>query len=680
MAAPCVKAGLYIHTRNRLVLHKLEQVWLRRNFAASSTLSQHATASKPGSVEEIVIPKKKTWDKVAILKSLASTVSRDRTASDYMFQDDPYLTPKTTTEFRMYSLALESGRSAAKYVISSYPRFFQKDFAEPHIPCLMPETVEPQIEEVSEAALVERIRLRKVGVAVDLYDQLLQAGSAVSTGVTNDLLDLRGIWMRLRREKSVPLGRGARRRARTRRAECGGTTTTQRGIFRLMEERNERAYCALIRGMVKYGAHRKAFDTYTDMLNSRLTADVHTFNALIAAAPTVREYYSERWDLITEMLSSMEKQRVKPNLLTFNAVLKSLRRCGTLGRTQALQTLAEMKALSIEPSLATYFHLLGIFYKAGPSARSATKIIQEVIDEVSGKSFTVRDPDDVQFFIGAMKICLDLKDMELAYRLHRVLGEGHNWRLLGERYQQSMYYGRFFNLICMMENVDVVLKWYRDLIPSHFYPTSHGLRDLLQALDTDNRLDLLPQIWRDIKQLYHANKPELVEEVLALMSRDQHSAELQDSFADCALDVKKVFDQGDGGRTALQWTSSALSHTTTILLQAHRTREAWAMLQLFQRNNRVPAEALLEEFVSCARGSSEPQLAVELVQLANCFSLPATAQLAKRVEQEFQLNPEQKKTLSELEKHGDSRDSGSDSDSSGSDSDSSGSESDRGKE
>lgn len=40
----------------------------------------------------------------------------------------------------------------------------------------MPETVEPQIEEVSEAALVERIQLRKVGAAVDLYDQLLQAG------------------------------------------------------------------------------------------------------------------------------------------------------------------------------------------------------------------------------------------------------------------------------------------------------------------------------------------------------------------------------------------------------------------------------------------------------------------------------------------------------------------------
>lgn len=44
----------------------------------------------------------------------------------------------------------------------------------------MPETVKLQIEEVSEAALVERIRLRKVMAAVDMYDQLVQAGRRIS--------------------------------------------------------------------------------------------------------------------------------------------------------------------------------------------------------------------------------------------------------------------------------------------------------------------------------------------------------------------------------------------------------------------------------------------------------------------------------------------------------------------
>lgn len=41
----------------------------------------------------------------------------------------------------------------------------------------MPESVAVQMEEVSEEALRERVKLRKVTAAVTLYDQLLQAGN-----------------------------------------------------------------------------------------------------------------------------------------------------------------------------------------------------------------------------------------------------------------------------------------------------------------------------------------------------------------------------------------------------------------------------------------------------------------------------------------------------------------------
>ncbi|KAJ8382460.1 hypothetical protein SKAU_G00032380 [Synaphobranchus kaupii] len=671
MAAPCAKAGLHVRASSRIVICKFTQLWLRRNFAMSSALGQNATA--PGSVEEIVIPKKKTWDKLAVLKSLASTVNRDPTASRYMFQDDTYLTPRTAAEFKMYSLSLESGRNAAKYIIKSYPKFFQKDFAEPHIPCLMPETLEPQIEEVSEAALVERIKLRKLGAAVDLYDQLLQNGTAVSAEITNDLLDLICVYGDLdpmqgeaskeaTEDTETPKRRGGDHRGANLLGRVWKEKNNAERIFNLMPERNERAYCALIQGMVKYGAHEKAFSTYTDMLNNRLTADVHTFNALISAAPNVREAYNEKWSLIMETLKHMEEQKVKPNLLTFNAVLKSLQRCGTMGRMQGLLTLAEMKALGIVPSLATYCHVLGIFYKAASSARSPTKIIYEVMDEVSGKSFSVQDPDDTQFFSRAMRICLDLKDIGLAYRLNGLLGEGDNWQLLGDSHQQSMYYGRFFNLLCMMEHVDVVLKWYREITPSLYFPSSHGLKDLLQALDTDNRLDLVPEIWKDIKKLGHANKAEVVEEVLALMARDKHSPEVQESFANCALDVKKAYEQRDRVKMTLEWTASALGNVTSVLLAASRTQEAWDMLELFKRNSRVPTEGLLEEFFTCAQSTNNPQLAVELVQLSNSFSLPTTPRLAHRVAQEFQLSDEQKKALPELEASDSTDSSGSESD------------------
>ncbi|XP_066576284.1 small ribosomal subunit protein mS39 [Amia ocellicauda] len=678
MAAPCAQVGVRLHCSGRVILNKLE-TWRQLRSFSRSLLSRQTATENAGPVQEIVIPKKKTWDKLAVLQALASTVNRDPTAAHYMFQDDPYLTPRTSPEFKLYSLSQESGRNAAKYIVNTYPRFFQKDFAEPHIPCLMPTSVEPQIGELSEAALRERVQLRRVKAAVDVYDQLLQAGTAVSLETTNSLLDLICLYGDkdpVREDDPEAMEAGdveetqddtRRRKGRLRKAsDVLGVVWRENNnaerIFNLMPERNEQSYCALIKGMVKYGAYTKAFNVYTDLLNNRMTADVCTFNALIAAAPELKEKYQDKWALITDLLKHMSEQKVQPNLLTFNAVLKALRKCGPLGRVQSLLTLGEIKALAIEPSLATYDHLIGIFYKAA-STRGPTEILHEVMDEVEGKSFVAQDPDDVYFFSDAMRICLELKDLELAYRLNRFLGVGDNWQLLGDFYQQNYYYGRFFTLLCIMENLDVVMKWYRDLIPSLYYPNSQGMMDLLQALDTDNRLDLIPEIWKDIKKLGHANKAELVEEVLAMMAREQHSPEVQESFADCALAVRAAFAQGDGGRFKLEWTASSLGNIATLLLRAGRTGPAWEMLQLFKANNRVPGVDLVTAYLNCAKVKNNSAQAVELVRLSSGYSLPITAKLACRVKEEFELTNEQKQSLAEFEALTSDSDSDSDSES-----------------
>ncbi|XP_024284681.1 pentatricopeptide repeat domain-containing protein 3, mitochondrial [Oncorhynchus tshawytscha] len=664
MAAPGKYVGHYIYKNGRFLLSNFEQFCFRRNFGWSVVVCQQNASTERESAEAIVIPKKKTWSKWAVLQALASTVNRDPTAPHYMFQDDPYLTPRTSAEFKLYSLSQESGRMAANHIVNKNPKFFQKDFAEPHIPCLMPETMELCIEEVSEAALLERIMLRKVKAAVDMYDQLLQTGTTVSPDASNDLLDLICLYgdrdpVQDDKPEAEDVAQevqeeGRRRKGRLRRASdlvriVWRENNNAERIFNLLPERDTRAYSALIRGMVKYGAHVKAFNTYTDMLNNRLTADVHTFNALISAAPEVRERYTEKWDLIVDLLNQMNEQKVKPNLLTFNALLKALRRCGSLARAQSLHTLSEMKAMGIAPSLASFDHVLGIFYKAASPSQGQTDILQEVMTEVAGRTFVAQDPDDVNFFSSAMRICLDTKDIEAAYKVHDLLSVGENWRMLGDSFQQSIYYGRMFNLLCMMEHIDVVLKWYKELIPSLYYPNPQGMRDLLQALDTDNRLDMIPQIWKDIRRMGHDNKSDLVDELLSLMARDKHSPEIQESFAVCALDVKSLYEQGQGARMALEWTATAMTNITSVLLAAQKKQQAWDMLKLFKTKNRVPSEELMEEFLASIKSSNDPQHAMELVQISASFCLPSTPKLAERVLQAFELSEEQKTILSELE-------------------------------
>ncbi|KAK9517581.1 hypothetical protein VZT92_022940 [Zoarces viviparus] len=665
MAAPGRHVGHYIQRNTQFLRNNFEQLWSHRSFGWSPALRQQAADVNKESTDAFVIPRKKTWSKEAVLEALASTVGRDPTAHPYYFQDDPYLSPRTSSEFRLYSLSQESGRSAAKYFVDSNPKFFTKDFAEPHIPCLMPETVSLLLEEMSEEALKERISLRKVTAAVDMYDQLLQAGTAVSVETTHELLDL--ICLYCDRDPVQEGGAQAedteesaeearRRKGRFRRPSDRLRFTWRENsnaerIFNLLPERDTRCYSALIRGMVKHGAYAKAFSMYTDMLNNRVTADVHAFNALMLAAPDVRDKYNERWDLIAELLNQMSQQKVQPNLLTFNSVLKALRRCGYLGKTQALQTLNEMKAMGIAPSLASFDHVLAVFSKSASSGQGNTNILHDVMSELAGSSFTCQDPDDVLFFSSAMRICLDQKDVELGYKVQSLVEQGENWRLLGDSYQQSIYYGRFFNLLCMLEHIDVVLKWYRRLIPSLYYPNPQGLRDLLQALDTDGRLDLLPTIWKDIRSLGHDNKSDLVEELLTLMARDRHSPEVQEAFAVCALDVKTAFS-ADRGRLSLEWSNASLSHITSLLLRANNTQQAWEMLQLFKSKNRVPEEGLLEDFLSACRSDGSADRAVELVQLSAAFCLSATPRLANQTLAQFDVTAEQRAVLSELEATG----------------------------
>ncbi|XP_053920861.1 pentatricopeptide repeat domain-containing protein 3, mitochondrial [Cuculus canorus] len=624
--------------------------------------------------EEIVLPRKKTWDKLAVLQTLASTVNRDPTAAHYMFQDDPFLLPKNATNARLFSLSKESGRNAAKYIIQHFPQYFDKTFAEPNVPCLMPELLKPQIEGVSEEALKERIHLRKVKDSVDLFDQLVQAGTPVSLETTNSLLDLLCFYGD---EESTPEKKeeekedleepeaNASEKAPKRQFQRGSLLPGSRWrennnaerIFKIMPERNAHSYCTMIRGMVKHGASAKAYDMYMDLLNERHKADVHTFNALITAVPYLKEKFLERWELAKVFLNHMVQQEVQPNLLTFNALLKTLRRCGGVGRSVSSSVIKEMEALDIEPSLATYEHLISIFYRGADVYPSG--IFSEILDHVENRSFTPQDPHDANFFASAMQVCCDLKDIKLAYRLNKTIEKGDNWKFLDVD-RLNAYWSKFFSLLCMMEQIDVVLKWYKEMSLSVFYPTPKNILDLLQALDAANQLEAIPSVWEDMKQLGFNRRRDLVEELLSLMSREKHPEEIQASFATCAEDIKASHEQTGREQASLEWTGSALGHVALLFSRAGRTQDAWNMMERFKQINRIPTDQVMDEFLTCAKQTNCPDEAIKLVKLAVSLGLPSSQRLKSRTEKEFELSEKQKETLESIKSDSDSSDSDGD--------------------
>ncbi|XP_025783111.1 pentatricopeptide repeat domain-containing protein 3, mitochondrial [Puma concolor] len=632
-----------------------------RFYSGSATLPKIEGANVTG-IEEVVIPKKKTWDKVAVLQALASTVNRDSTAAPYAFQDDPYLIPTSSVESRSFLLAKKSGENAAKFIINSYPKYFQKDTAEPHIPCLMPEYFEPQIEGISEAALKERIKLKKVRASVDMFDQLLQAGTAVSLETSNSLLDLLCYYGDQepsadnhfhQSEKSEELEEAIEENnEKSKKAghQFGVTWRAKNNaerIFALMPEKNSHSYCTVIRGMVKHRALVQALNLYTELLNNRLHADVYTFNALIeATALSMNEKLEDKWNKILELLKEMAAQKVKPNLQTFNTILKCLRRFYSFGRLPALQTFREMKAIGIEPSLATYHYIIQLFYQHENPSKGSSLIIYDIMNELKGKKFSPKDPDDDMFFQSAMRVCSVLRDLELAYQVHGLLNTGDNWKFIGPDHRRNFYYSKFLSLLCLMEQIDVTLKWYKDLIPSVFFPHSQTLIDLLQALDVANRLEVIPQIWKDSKEYGHSFRNALKEEILMLMARDRHPPEV--AFADCAADIRSTYESQDARQTAPDWPANPLNYIAVLFLRGGRTQEAWKMLGLFRKHNKIPGNELLDEFMDSAKASNNPAQAIEIVKLASAFSLPVCEGLAQRVMADFAISQEQKEALGDL--------------------------------
>ncbi|XP_006028712.2 pentatricopeptide repeat domain-containing protein 3, mitochondrial [Alligator sinensis] len=636
----------------------------------SESASLQKTVSDPGVPnEEVVIPRRKTWDKLAVLQALASTVKRDPTSVHYMIHDDPFLIPRSSTEFHVFALSKQSGENAAKYIINEFPRYFEREIAEPHIPCLMPENLIPQIEEVSEAALKERIQFRKVKASVDMYDQLLQAGSAVSLKTTNSLLDLLCFYgdqepvrdylpdKEMTEEGIAPIEQKEGRYLRNTKGidiyNWRENNNAER-IFNLMPERNAHSYCTMIRGMVKHGAYKKAFTMYRDLLNERHRADVGTFNALLLAAPRMKENSRGRWKLTKDLLTCMARQNVQPNVLTFNNILKGLKYCGPLGKTASLQVLNEMKAVNIEPSLATFKHILDTF-DAFPEGSG--KIIVDILNKIESGSFVLQDPDDPVFFVTAMQVCMNLKDLELGYRVHRLLESRSGWTFLSMNLQYA-YCARFFSFLCMMEQIDVVMKWYKEMVPSLLYPNYKMMHDLLQAVDAANSLEMFPQVWEDIKQFDHLGRPEILNQVLALMTRELHPQETQMMFANCAAEIKSMLEASEKIWFSHKWTTRILGDMAIVFSRAGRTQDAWNMLEMLQKQNCVPSVLVLDEVLNSIKRSNLPDQALKLVKLAADFSLPTTPKLASRVLEEFELSEEQKKILKNI-----SDDSDSDSDS-----------------
>ncbi|XP_022080697.1 pentatricopeptide repeat domain-containing protein 3, mitochondrial-like [Acanthaster planci] len=641
---------------------------IHRHLYLSSCLGQETTATQKPQ-KEIHIPKKKNRDPTSVLQALSSTVKRDPTASPYMFHDDPFLLPRNSGERRRYALAAESGRKAAQYVINKWPEHFlavQRD--SPKVEAFYPPEKHYLFGDPSEEAVLERVENSDMKEALEMFYKLLDTGSAVSMETSNALLDL--LCYHGYSGEPMPEEQGASAEAEASEnsestestdpseADSKGQAWKKRKtgrearwkenndiekLFNTLQERNAHAYCSMVRGMIKHGAATKAFIMYNEMQERGIQADVQTYNALIKGVVYIREDYMERWKVIYQLMKQMHLEGVRPNLSTFNTMLDDLRIMGVVGRKKALQTVSEMKAIGVEPSLGTYNLLLMIFYK---DSLPPSDVLYDIMDTIDGTSFSLRHEQDVFFFKNAMNICLSLKDLELAYRVDLLLNTGENYKLAGDYFAQNVYYGKFFNLICLMDSVDAMMEYYEKLVPSALIPNAQVYIEMLRSMETAGTYDKAAVIWKDICHFSHHYRQPLLETLLSVMSQATDADnKLTSEFFDIAMEIKLVIAASKSRRDPVEWRSSSLTHLALICLKAKQLDKAWEVLDLFKEENKLPGNILLEEYLEACIEASDNQKAISCLQFVSSVSSTLALQFIDRVKGQLTLLPQERKKI-----------------------------------
>ncbi|CAG2162312.1 unnamed protein product [Oppiella nova] len=540
-----------------------------------------------------------------ILRALADVTQRDFSGPDYRYIDDPFLTPLSNHQKRLFSLSRESGRRAAKYVFEEFPELFFRDVSEPKIEAFTYKEVYDENTEVDETDLKKCIARKEVNHSMVCYKNMTRDAKEISGQTVQKLLELvcfynceEPVDMEFIIEKSFS-------KESERLLVVWKDNGFAEQLFDSIAEKTSETYCALIQGLAKHSQSQKAYQYYREMIEKGLKLNTETYNSLIKVAPMLRESSDTRWVYVEEILNCMKSNAIKPNLQTLNNMLEVITRFGAMRFTQnfAKKTLVEMTVnLGVEPSLATYYHLLNIFSR---DKSPTSHVLYEIMDKIDGKEFVIRDPKDVNFFLTAMSVCQRLGDISLAYRLHELVSKGNNSRLLGNILNESTYYQKFFRLLTTSEDIKVFMEFYEKYVPHVYIPEPVVLSDIWRMIQLYDGYHYLPRIWEDFKNFEYMSQINLMEEFLGLISIAKVNEDLQKQFTAIVNESLKFIDSRldhqlqEGHVVVHQFTGVLLGYAIDIYLNANDMESAQSVLNKLTQTKKVtgnPSDQTLGRF------------------------------------------------------------------------------------
>ncbi|RMZ97541.1 PTCD3 mitochondrial [Brachionus plicatilis] len=622
-------------------------------------------------VKTVSIPFKIKRSPTDLLKALSNTVKLDSNRPNYALIDDTILTPLNPNETRRFILAKASGIKAARFMIQKYPQAFMKDDCEPHVQSFFPEKefTEQDLKYPSEDLIYSLMNWGKFFQAYDTYLKCKDQNIEVSEECKHILLDLLSINNSGDIKERVPIEEGWFVKGQTRdmesRPKFVPQNTWKKGaeaeqMFNELRSKTTQAYCSLIKGMAMYKDYQSACNMYDEMKHYNLVPDLNTINAmikLIRMAPN--EISSEKKiDLMMEKLNDIKNYEMMPNLKTFNSCFELIKSFNLFQNSVplTLNLYKEMQNLKIEPSLATFSHIISIFYP-NKDTGAKTEILRQAIERVEAMAngqngIEWKDVDDGTFFKNAMeKLSFgNAKNLRLVSKLHSILLKDNNIRFLNDSYLFNRYFELYLNNLIKFDNPENVINEWRTFTPYIFNRSIFIVEKMIEFVYQNRCFDFVPEIWSNFIELRAKRSSDFCSNFIAtilktMVEYNESNLEFISQYGTiCEIIIKKYpyhiekvesDEESNFVPVTYYWNSQMLSNLFTILLKCDKLDIAYAEFENFMKNQNKIAGELSEKCVTSLCESfikaNQSDRAFEVLNLAVSIRLPNIKELILKI-------------------------------------------------
>ncbi|XP_068978689.1 small ribosomal subunit protein mS39 isoform X2 [Bombus flavifrons] len=515
-----------------------------------------------------------------ILKALERTIPKDYNNTSYLYHNDPYICPLRKTEYRTFALSYEAGRKAAKWIRNEHRDLFPKHLSEPEIEAFIPLPTYTDKSQVSEEILLRVISKHIVPDALHIY-KLLDYN--VSNDTKQILLELLCFYNNENNSQNNS------------RLEDWFTAKQDKYAWQYVTEINElfeflktqdsstaaAAYNIMICGLTRHSRINEAWVLYQECEEKDIPLNITTYNYLLRLIP---ENFNHNCELamkyLFDILNTINKKRVKPNVRTLNAALSVVIKTQKKNNVDIThRLLMDFKRMNIKFSLATYYYIIVIFTQ---NNKNANANFVDILHSLKNRSFSIEDPMDDIFFKHAMYMASVFFDREAGDMVHKLLLTGDNYNFITSAGIENNYYVSYMSLVLSTSTVDEFFEFYKKLVPNIHVPSRRIYLEIIQHLKHSSSaisMEHLLRLWSDIHALCYADHP-LKLEVLSLVKMDVLPADspLKTAFMDAAWDCWQVIQIKTKRETYSPLENSAMACIPTILLHGGRIKESIKVL------------------------------------------------------------------------------------------------------